>query len=173
MRSTIIKLAFRNLFYQGIIKEEGLHMGTIIPFHSREKHHLPDDPAQSVDINTLLSHVEKSATDLATALQSCVQATACAQHDEAAPVHCARAAAYLYHLLQQVNALSRLVDQQQQPVANRHPVVIQAHHCATLLEQTIGAIQDMRAQKGNLSTHLSACTEACRQISTYPTPLTQ
>ena len=148
-------------------------MGTIIPFHSREKHHLPDNPAQSVDINTLLSHVEKSATDLATALQSCVQATACVQHDEVAPVHCARAAAYLYHLLQQVNALSRLVEQQQQTVAKRHPVVIQAHHCATLLEQTIHAIQDVREQKGKLCTYLSAWRETRQQTAIYPTQVTE
>src|SRR5258707_14806380 len=103
-------------------------MGIIIPFHSHEKHHPPDDPAQSVDVNTLLSHGEKSATDIATTLQSCVQATACLQHYEVSPVQCARAAAYLHHLLQQVNALYRLVEQQKQTVSNRYPVLIQYHH---------------------------------------------
>lgn len=131
-------------------------MGTIIPFHSHEKHHLPDGPAQNVDINTLLSHLEKSATDIAVTLQSSMQATACVQHSEVSPVQCARATAYLHNLLQQVNAVSRLVEQQQQRVANRYPVVIQSHHCATLLEQTIRAIQNMREQKGKLCNYLSA-----------------
>jgi hypothetical protein len=163
----------RILLYQGIIKEEGLHMGTIIPFHSREKHHLPDDPAQSVDINTLLSHVEKSATDIATTLQACVQATACLQHYEVAPVQCARAAAYLHNLLQQVNALYRLIEQQKQTVANSYPVFIQSHHCATLLEQTIHAIQDVREQKGKLCTYLSAWRETRQQTAIYPTQVTE
>src|SRR5260370_6162670 len=148
-------------------------MGTIIPFHLHEKHHLPDDPAQSVDINTLVSQVEKSATDIATILQSCVQATACLQHYEVAPVQCARAAAYLHNLLQQVNALSRLVEQQQQTVANSYPVLIQSHYCATLLEQTIHAIQDVREQQGNLCTYLSACREARQQTATYPAQVTE
>ena len=148
-------------------------MGTIIPFHSREKHHLPDNPAPSVDINTLLSHVEKSATDIAATLQACVQATACLQHYEVAPVQCARAAAYLHNLLQQVNALYRLIEQQKQTVANRYPVVIQSHHCATLLEQTIRAIQDVREQKGKPCTYLSAWREARQLTATYPTQVTE
>jgi len=148
-------------------------MGTIIPFHSHEKRHLPDDPAQSVDINTLLSHVEKSATDIATTFQACVQATACLQHYEVSPVQCARAAAYLHNLLQQVNALYRLVEQQQQTVANRYPVLIQSHHCATLLEQTIRTIQDVREQKGKLCNYLSAWSEARQQTVTYPAQVTE
>ncbi len=148
-------------------------MGIIIPFHSHEKHHLPGDPAPSVDINTLLSHLEKSATDIATTLQSCVQVTACLQHYEVSPVQCARAAAYLHHLLQQVNALYRLVEQQKQTVAKSYPVFIQSHHCATLLEQTIHAIQDVREQKGKLCNYLIAWREARQQTATYPAQVTE
>jgi hypothetical protein len=84
-----------------------------------------------------------------------------------------RAAAYLHKLLQQVNALYRLVEQQQQTGANSYPVFIQAQHCATLLEQTIRAIQDVREQKGKLCTYLSAWREARQQTATYPAQVTE
>jgi hypothetical protein len=147
-------------------------MSTILPFPAREQHHCCDDPTQSVDITVLVAQLQGAAADIATALETCVQATACFQRYEVASAHCARAAAHLHHLLQQVQALYRLVEPLSSLPTRRYPVLIQAHHVATLLEQAILAVQKARAQRGNLCRYLSAWGEAHQRIQTYPAQVT-
>jgi hypothetical protein len=114
-------------------------MGTLLPFPERsECHTLP------------VSQLQTHATTIATTLQVCVQVTACFQCADVSPAQCARAAAHLQRLPQQVQELYDLVALLTQCSANRYPVLIQAHHGVVFLEQTIGVIQEMRAQKANL-----------------------
>src|SRR5437870_2696641 len=111
-------------------------MGTIIPFPNRQE--------GTTALETILHTYEVS---IATAFEEAETATACFKKFHLSSFQCAKACAYLHHLLQQVNELYQLVEPQRHLVVNRYAVLIQAHHVALLLEKTIQTIQEAREQK--------------------------
>lgn len=148
-----------------------MHMGTIIPFRAHEERHTPGNTgntSSSVDLNALVAELQTFAADIATTLETAETVTACFQYYEVSPVQSARASAYLHNLLQRVRELYRLVEPLSQLAANSYPVLIQAHHVATLLEQAIRAVREAREQKGNACQYLSAWRAAHLRVRAYP-----
>ena len=93
-------------------------MGTLIPF--------PNQPESS---SKLITQLQDYKRELPLSLEASERATAPLQSYCISPFCCARAIAYLHHLLHQVTTLYDLLEPLNSIPANRYPVAVQIRGC--------------------------------------------